>query len=138
MILFKKIECNEINHVIKLLKQPMLKNPEGKYSDKDWINKLISKGYSIGGYINDEIISCVIGECLTDNGILLWFCAVNPKYQSMGYGEKSLRYFENFVLRKNKTWIFLNATKNSIPFYQKNKYKGSVDSPVVEYLKYLK
>jgi GNAT superfamily N-acetyltransferase len=134
---FKKISNTDIKAVVKLLKQPMLKNPEGRYHDDYWLKKLIKSGHAIGGYMNNKLVSCVIGENLIDNGVMLWFCAVDVKLQGVGYGKQTLKYFEEYLKSKGKEWIFLNATYNSVSFYRRNKYKSKVDTKVVEHIKYL-
>ena len=137
MMTFKHIEESEISNVLELLRQDVLKNPEGKYHDADWIGKLINQGYAMGGYVDNIMVSCIIGEELIDNGIMIWFLAVLPDKQGQGYGTRLLAEFEKFLIKIKKIWIFLNATSNSASFYNKNKYITSEHSFVQEHLKLL-
>ncbi len=68
---------------------------------------------------------------------LLWFIAILPDKQGMGYGNKLLKDFEEVAKLNGVEWVFLNATKNSTDFYKKAGYITSETSTVYEYVKTL-
>lgn len=136
-ISFRHITSIEFPNVMEMIKQPILKNPKGEYHDEKWIIKLINEGYAIGGYLNDKLISFVIGEELIDKGVMIWFVIVDQKYQNKGYGTQTLNEFELFLKSIKKEWVFLNAVPTSLNFYNKNKYSTCEYSQVYEHLKYL-
>lgn len=134
-MLFEHISIQNIESTLEILRQDMLRNPQGYFHGPEWISKIITDGYAIGGFIDNKMIVCLLAEELIDSGIMIWFIAVSPDYQGCGYGSDILKYFENFCKKNKKNWIFLNATENSLDFYNKNKYTTSKFSKVYEHLK---
>lgn len=50
-------------------------------------------------------------------------------------GGSLLEYFENVIKKEGLTWIFLNATEESLNFYKKHNYLTSKHSKVYEHTK---
>ena len=119
------------------MKQDPLRYCDGKYPESDWIGHfLIDDNCFAFGIIRDENpVSVILGEKLTFGGCILWYIATNPDDQGMGYGSELLKYFENHMKKIGIEWIFLNASENSLNFYNKHKYVTSEFSKVYEHVK---
>jgi len=136
-LIFRHLDpLNDVENVVDVLKQKMLKNPEGKYHDAPWLQSLIIQGHAMGGFINNKMVCCALGEDLIDKGVMIWFIAVAKEKQSLGYGSLMMEAFEEHLKALKKEWIFLNASANALDFYEKFDY-STTKTPTFEHIKML-
>lgn len=138
--MIKKIDISEIDTVLSVLKQDSIRGYNGLFAEteKPWISHFITDGdncFAFGLYENEELISVLLSEKLSFNGSILWYIATKESKQGLGYGSKLLNYFENELREIGIEWIFLNATANSLAFYNKRNYITSEFSKVYEHVK---
>lgn len=134
---FKKLKTEELDFVLEILKQDVLRYCDGNYPEKNWVGHFITDDncFAFGLYENEILISILLSEKLSYNGCMLWYIATNFNKQGFGYGSKLLYYFENYARQIGIEWIFLNATDNSLQFYSKHNFTTSKFSKVYEHVK---
>jgi len=133
----RKIKIEEINDVIKILHQESLRYADGSYPEELWIKNFFNKkrGYILGYYKENVLVAVLIAESLLDGGTMLWYIAVSPENKRKGYGGILLEYFEKVAKSRNRTWIFLNATPDSVDFYKKKGFVTNESAKVFEHFK---
>ena len=82
------------------------------------------------GLFQDENLTGIISLFLTSNPIFaekiqaqIRGMAVLEKHQKKGFGEKLVRYCENYCISQNIGLIWFNARTEAIDFYKKMKYQ---------------
>jgi len=135
--MIEKLKIENLDVVLEILKQDMLRYCDGNYPEKNWIGHFITDKncFAFGLYENDLLISVLLAENLSYNGCILWYIATKVGEQRKGNGGKLLNYFELHVKQLGVEWIFLNATGNSLQFYSKHKFLTSKFSKVYEHIK---
>ena len=76
----------------------------------------------IGGFVDDDIVSCCILTRINNTVFKLRQMAVSSKYQNQGLGQQLLYFAENYASNCNASIIELNARKTAVEFYKKNDY----------------
>ena len=138
--MIKRIDISEIDTVLSILKQDSIRGYNGLFAETErpWISHFITDShncFAFGLYENKELISVILSEKLSFNGSILWYIATKESQQGLGYGSKLLEHFENELRQIGIEWIFLNATDNSLAFYNKRNYITSEFSKVYEHAK---
>lgn len=144
-----KIEVKLINskyakEAHNLLKYNELKDCDGKYPYRKWIESLLLQSYKagpticLGAFYENRLIGVLISENLLYNGSLLWYISVQKIYRKKGVGTLLLKEYQNKLKKKGIEWSFLNATDNSLDFYNKNQFKAQKKTKVTEMLKFIK
>ena len=102
---------------------------------RNWVLNFFKK--KRGDYlIVSEIDKKVVGFLLmlkNKKDYVIDLIAVNKKYRNNGLASQMLRFFENFLAKKNKFNIYASTQKNNkeaIEFYTKNKFR-------IKYKKYI-
>ena len=133
----KDIPIEEIDEVIKILQQDSLRYADGSYPDKSWIKNFFNneRGYVVGYYDSNILIGVLTAEELLDGGFMLWYIAFSPNSRGKGKGSVLLEHFEQEAKKRGRSWIFLNATPDSIGFYEKKGFVTSKFSKVFEHYK---
>lgn len=134
----KKLEVENLNEVLKILQQDILRNAYGEYPGPGWVSDVINekeKCFALGLFEENVLISILLSEKLVHNGCIIWHMATDPNKRSLGYGGKLLDYFEEVVKEEGIKWIFLNATEDSRNFYKKHGFVTSEYSKVYEHQK---
>ena len=135
--MIEKLKIENLDDVLEILKQDVLRYCDGSYPEKNWVGHFITEGncFAFGLYENNVLISVLLAEKLSYNGCMLWYIATDINKQGCGYGSKLLDYFESFAKQEGVEWIFLNATDNSLQFYSKHNFTTSKFSKVYEHVK---
>lgn len=138
-IIIEKLKIEDMNDILEILKQDCLRGYNGQYavSQKNWISHFIDDKncFAFGLYQKNILISVLLAERLSYDGCILWYIAVKNGEQGKRYGTKLLDFFEKYAKNNSISWIFLNATNNSLDFYKKRKYITSDFSKVYEHVK---
>jgi N-acetylglutamate synthase-like GNAT family acetyltransferase len=137
--MIEKIKIEDLDVVLEILKQDVLRYCDGRYPEKNWIGHFITDNncFAFGLYENNVLISVLLSEKLSYSGCMLWYMATDVNKQYCGYGGKLLNHFEIYAKRIGIEWIFLNATDNSLLFYSKHNFTTSKFSKVYEHVKEL-
>jgi len=135
--MIENLKIENLDVVLEILKQDMLRYCDGNYPEKNWIGHFITdyNCFAFGLYENNILISVLLSEKLSYNGCFIWYIATNVNNQCCGYGSKLLDYFEAYAKQIGIEWIFLNATDNSLQFYSKHNFTTSKFSKVYEHVK---
>ncbi|MEI6352745.1 MAG: GNAT family N-acetyltransferase [Candidatus Nomurabacteria bacterium] len=134
----KNLEKENLNDVLKILQQDILRNAYGEYPGPGWVGDVLEskeKCIALGLFEDDILISVLLSEKLIHKGCIIWHIATDPEKRSLGYGRKLLNHFEDLVKRLGMKWIFLNATEESLNFYKKHGFVTSKYSKVYEHQK---
>ncbi len=136
MIEIEEIKTSNLDVVLKILNQDILKYCDGSYPEKNWIGNFITDNncFAFGLYDDNVLMSVLLAEKLSYNGCIIWYIATTINKQNCGYGSKLLNYFELYVKNLGIEWIFLNATENSLKFYSKHNFISKLDK-VYEHVK---
>ena len=130
---FNYVREKRIFEVLELLKHEDLTYFNGEYPQVDWIGEFFREGGHVYGAFNgDELVGVIIAEDIKADGVLLWY--ISSKEKNVGIGSALMSAFEDSMRSDRKTWIFLNATKASKHFYEKNNFMGK-KSEVYEFYK---
>jgi len=135
----KRLEVSETEEVMLILRQESLRFCDGEYPKIKRIKTLIENKDSLcfGYYQHGLLIGVALSEKLLDGGCLLWYFAMDPREQKKGKGRKFLSDLEYELRVNGVSWIFLNATANSLSFYAYSDYETSMHSSVYEHYKSL-
>lgn len=134
----KKLEIENLNEVLQILQQDILRNAHGEYPGPGWVGDVINekeKCFAFGLFEENILVSVLLAEKLIHKGCILWYIATDPNKRSLGYGGKLLEYFEEVVKKEGIKWVFLNATEDSRNFYKKHGFVTSEYSKVYEHQK---
>lgn len=134
----KKLEIENLDQVLKILQQDILRNAYGEYPGSGWVGDVINEKdrcVALGVFEEDILISILLAEKLIHKGCIIWHIATDPNKRSLGYGGKLLEYFEALMKEQGIKWIFLNATEDSRNFYKKHGFVTSEYSKVYEHQK---
>ena len=132
-----RLKIEDLDVVLEILKQDVLRYCDGNEPEKNWIGHFITDDncFAFGLYENNILISILLSEKLSFNGCMLWYIATEINKQGCGYGSKLLNHFEDYAKQIGIEWIFLNATDNSLQFYSKHNFITSKFSKVYEHVK---
>ena len=135
--MIKKLKIEDLDFVLEILKQDVLRYCDGNYPERGWIGHFITDEncFVFGLFDNDELVSVLLSEKLTYGGCMIWYIATKIDKQGLGCGSKLLDYFESYSKSIGIEWIFLNATENSLKFYSKHNFMTSEFSKVYEHVK---
>ncbi len=134
----KRLEKQNLNEVLEILKQDILRNAYGEYPGSGWVGDAINekeKCFAFGLFEENVLVSILLAEKLIHKGCIIWQIATSPNKRSLGYGGKLLEYFEEVAKSQDIKWIFLNATEDSRNFYKKYGFATSEFSKVYEHQK---
>ena len=132
-----KLKIEDIDSILEILKQDCLRYCDGNYPEKNWVSHFMMEEncFAFGLYDSEKLLSVLLSEKLSYNGCMLWYIAVKSDEQGKGYGSILLDFFEKHIKNLGITWLFLNATNNSLGFYKKHKFITSEFSKVYEHVK---
>lgn len=134
----KKLQKENLEDVLKILRQDTLRYADGGYPGSGWVGDIVEnedKCFAFGLFDEDIIVSVLLAEKLVHKGCILWYIATDPEKRSLGFGSRLLDFFEELVKNEGLKWIFLNATEDSLNFYKKHGFVTSKYSKVYEYVK---
>lgn len=132
----KKLENENLDEVLKILQQDILRNAYGEYPGSGWVGDVLKekeKCFAFGLFKDNILISVLLSEKLIHKGCIIWHIATDPEKRNLGYGGKLLEYFEGVAKGEGFKWIFLNATEESLNFYKKHGFVTSKYSKVYEH-----
>lgn len=120
----------------ELLDSRELKSPGGEVCDEKELISHLEENYFLVAELDNEVVGCLIAERLIQNGAMIWYIVVNPKYRGHNIGTRLLESFEDGVQKEEITWIILYSdlkNKKTVNFYKKNKYFNG--NKCVEFMK---
>jgi ribosomal protein S18 acetylase RimI-like enzyme len=102
---------------------------------RNWVLNFFKKqrgDYLIVSEINKKVVGFLL-MLKNKKDYVIDLIAVNKEYRNNGLASQMLRFFENFLTRKNKLKIYASTQQNNkeaIEFYTKNKFR-------IKYKKYI-
>ena len=137
-ITIKELKVEDLDNVLDILHLDSLRYADGDYPGPGWVGDIINSKeqcFSLGLYENNILISVILAEKLIHGGCMLWYIATKVEKQGKGFGGILLEHFEKFAKERDRKWIFLNATNDSLGFYKKHGFVTSKYSTVYEHYK---
>ncbi len=133
----KKLNISDLDKVLEILKQDNLRYCDGNYPERNWVGHFITEERCFAyGFFEDSVLqSVLLAEILSYKGCMLWYLATKPELQGQGLGSELLIDFQRIAKDSQVEWFFLNATKESLPFYAKHGFETSEFSKVYEHYK---
>jgi ribosomal protein S18 acetylase RimI-like enzyme len=116
----RRAKQKDILQCLKLLRNKSTTLTDGNSPNQSILKSYLTKGIFYVAELNKNVVGCIVGECLIENGAVIWFFVVDSKYRQLGVGSKLIEKFE-----EHKSWIFLTSylsSKDANKFYAKHNY----------------
>src|ERR1035437_5102255 len=103
--MIKRLSISELHDIYKILRQDGLRGSNGEFVDteNEWFVQFFNNNdcFTYGLYEENTLIVVLVAEVILGYGCIIWYLAVDPKHQGLGYGSKLLLFFEEYLKEIN-------------------------------------
>lgn len=114
----------DVKHCIALINKTKMTMPTSEKETTSWLEDHINDGLFVVAKAQNEIVGFILAERLKLKGSMLWYVAVDPKFQHQGLGTKLLSNIEHRCKNIGIEWIigYSEEATNILNFYKTNNF----------------